>query len=211
MTPETRRQRKRELRKELRERRAKLPVETRDAAAHAVVTSLQASPLVLGSLVAGYWPIGEELDPRPLMASLEAQGHTLALPITPDIPGPLLFRQWRMGEPLQAGRFGTSEPRPEAPVCRPDVLLLPLLAFTKRGDRLGYGGGFYDRTIAALLASAEELPHPKPLLLGLAFSCQELGTLPTETTDQPLDWIITEKGCLPCLPSAAEANSVGAT
>jgi 5-formyltetrahydrofolate cyclo-ligase len=135
--------------------------------------------------VAGYWPIRSEIDPRPLMSAL---GLLSALPII-DGPGlPLRFRTWRPGDPVQPGRLGTSEPGPDAAELVPDLVLVPLLAFDRRRHRLGYGAGFYDRTLAALRANGPVLA------VGVAFAAQEVPDVPIDSWDEPLDLVLTEQG-----------------
>lgn len=145
---------------------------------------LRESPPAPGACIGGFWPMGDEIDIRPLLRALAEAGHRLALPVTPRRGLPLVFRPWRWGEPLLPGRFGTSVPGGEEAVA-PDLLLVPLLAFDRRGARLGYGGGYYDRTLA-LLPSA----HP----IGVAYAAQEVGAVPTGPHDQPLPGIATEAG-----------------
>ena len=141
-----------------------------------------------GVTVSGYWPIGSEIDARPLMARLSERGHALGLPVV-EAPGrPLLFRSWRPGEPLEKAGFGLSEPAADKAPVTPGLLLVPLLGFDRRGFRLGYGGGFYDRTLERLRAAA-----PATLAVGLAFAAQEVEAVPLEPTDQRLDWIVTER------------------
>jgi 5-formyltetrahydrofolate cyclo-ligase len=142
------------------------------------------------AVVSGYWPLGDELDPRPLMAALAGRGHRLALPAIVAAGQPLIFRAWREGEPLIPAGFGTREPGPEAGVLRPDLLLVPLLAFDAQGFRLGYGGGFYDRSLAILRAAGDILA------VGLAYAAQQVAAVPREPTDQPLDLVVTERGVI---------------
>ncbi|MBO1077021.1 5-formyltetrahydrofolate cyclo-ligase [Roseomonas marmotae] len=141
-----------------------------------------------GVLVGGFWPMGGEIDIRPLLRRLEDAGHALALPVTPPRGQPLAFRRWRFGEPLLPGRFGTSIPAESAGEVRPGALLVPLLAFDARGLRLGYGGGYYDRTLAAL---------PGIWALGVAFAGQQVAKVPAGAHDVPLHGIATEAGFLP--------------
>ena len=139
-----------------------------------------------GALVAGFWPMGGEIDIRPLMATLHTTGHGIALPFTPPRGHPLRFRRWQPGDPLVPGRFGTLVPT--GAEVTPSLLLVPLLAFDRRGHRLGYGGGYYDRTIAAL---------PGVTTIGVAFAAQEIPAVPSGPTDMPLDAIATERGLIP--------------
>jgi 5-formyltetrahydrofolate cyclo-ligase len=135
---------------------------------------------VAGRLVAGYWPMADELDPRPLLAAL---GTRLALPMVSG--DALLFRAWKLGDPLGAGARGTQHPTQGATVL-PDVVIAPLIAFDRFGHRLGRGGGFYDRAIAMLRARG------KPLVVGIGFDVQEVPAIPVGEGDQHLDWIVTE-------------------
>ena len=101
---------------------------------------------------------------------------------------PLLFRHWRQGDALETGALNTRHPLPSASVLTPDVLLVPLLAFDKEGQRIGWGGGFYDRTIAALRTQRSTL------VLGVAFSCQQVDKVPCDNHDELLNGVITETG-----------------
>ena len=138
-------------------------------------------------VVSGYHPIGSELDPRPLLAILRFQGHEIALPVVADRGAPLVFRVWREGDSMSEGAFGVREPLPEAAEVKPDILLVPMLAFDRRGFRLGYGGGFYDRTLESLRRDGA------PVAIGIAFAAQEVDRVPVAEYDQPLNWIITER------------------
>lgn len=149
---------------------------------------LEQAPPPRGALVAGFWPMGAEIDIRPLLRALEARGHALALPVTPRRGMPLLFRRWRWGEPLGRGPLGTRQPE-EGEAVRPDFLLVPLLAFDRAGRRLGYGGGYYDRTLAAL---------PGAEALGCAYAAQEMDEVPAGPEDARLPRVATEKGVLVC-------------
>ena len=137
--------------------------------------------------VSAYLAIRNEIDAMPLMLALSGLGFGVALPVIVGRGQPLAFRRWTPGAALEAGPFGTSVPRDGAEVD-PDVLVIPMLAFDARCHRLGYGGGFYDRTIAALRAR-------RPILaFGLAYAGQRLDHLPTEATDMQLDAVVTEAG-----------------
>ncbi len=111
-------------------------------------------PLPREASVAGYWPMGPELDVRPLLEHLHWHHHVCALPVVEKRHHPLVFHRWEPGDKLVAGVFGTSMPRHDTPQVVPDVLIVPLLAFDDEGYRLGYGGGYYDRTIASLRKTA---------------------------------------------------------
>ena len=135
------------------------------------------------TIVAGYWPIRDEVDPRFAMQALEQAGFSLALPA---IAGDRLrFHRYRTGDPLVPGRFKTLEPAPETPIVIPDFVLVPLVAFDTECQRLGYGAGFYDRTLAGM-------DPARPLTVGLACECQLIPELPVDDHDQPLDLVLTE-------------------
>jgi len=138
--------------------------------------------------IAGYWPMRSEVDLRPLLAALADAGRDVALPAVLGPGRPLEFRRWRPGGALAPGRFGTAQPPPEAGIIEPDVLLVPLLAFDARHYRLGYGAGFYDRTLAALRA------RKRVLVLGVAYSAQRVDEVPADSWDEPLDLVLTEHG-----------------
>jgi 5-formyltetrahydrofolate cyclo-ligase len=140
------------------------------------------------AVVSLYWPIGAEVDPRAALEALARRGVVTCLPRVVGRGQPLAFHRWRPGDPLVAGPFGTREPEPTAPAATPDHLVVPLLGFDARGYRLGYGGGFYDRTLARLRATGE------PRAIGVAFACQEVDHVPRGRYDQPLDRIVTETG-----------------
>lgn len=158
-----------------------------DAARHAAANFLARIPLRPGVAIALYHPIRDELDTGPLAATLRDRGARLALPVTESRKAPLVFRLHDGAQPLVRGRHGEMTPPPEAPVVRPDIVVTPLLAFTARGDRLGYGGGYYDRTLARLRAEGEVLA------VGFGYGAQQVDALPSSPLDQKLDWIVTER------------------
>lgn len=139
------------------------------------------------AVVAGFWPLDGEIDIRPLLLALVGRGHPVALPVTPPRGQPLRFARWRPGEALHPGPFGTRHPAGEP--LTPDALLVPLLAFDARGGRLGYGGGYYDRTLAAL---------PGHRSIGCAFAAQEVTSVPAGPTDMRLHAVATERGVILC-------------
>jgi 5-formyltetrahydrofolate cyclo-ligase len=141
-------------------------------------------------IVAGYWPLGDELDCRPALAGLCAQGCTVALPVVAGQGMVLIFRRWIESEAMEQGPFGTWHPNTRAPVVEPDVLLLPLIAFDRRGHRLGYGAGYYDRTVSALRRQRSVLT------IGLAYDEQEVDEVPAAAHDQVMDGIITDRRTL---------------
>lgn len=136
--------------------------------------------------VAGYWPLGDELDVRPLLARLHARGVVCALPVVAARDAALLFRRWHPDMPLHRGLTKCMEPGPAADEVIPDVVLVPLLAFDRQGYRLGWGGGYYDRTLEALRQ------RRRVVAVGTAFAGQEVDNLPRGPHDQPVDWMVTE-------------------
>ncbi len=176
---------KRRLRAEAKRRRA--AAAAAEGAAEALRDRLLADlALPEGAVVSAYWPMGSERDPRPLMAALHGRGHPLALPAVAGPERPLVFRAWAPGDPLRPAAFNTREPGPDKPELSPRVLLVPLLAFDRTGYRLGYGGGFYDRTLAQLRDSGDVFA------VGVAYAAQEVAEVPRDGSDQPVDWIVTE-------------------
>ena len=139
-----------------------------------------------GKVLSGYWPMRGEADPRPAMA---AHDGPLCLPVVPGRAVPLVFRRWD-GEALVPGPFGTLHPAESQPVLVPQILIVPLAGFDARGNRIGYGGGYYDRTLQLLRESGQVQA------IGLAFAVQELPHIPAEPFDQPLDLIVTDGGLI---------------
>jgi len=141
-----------------------------------------------GQIVSGFFPIRSEVDLRPLMDRLRARGARLALPVVIDRQT-IVFRELtRDGELVDTG-FGTRGPGPDAEVLDPDLLLVPLAAFDRRGHRIGYGAGHYDRAIARLRAKGRD-----PRLVGIAVDCQEVPAVPDQPHDIELHAILTESG-----------------
>lgn len=140
----------------------------------------------LHAILAGYWPFGSEMDVRPALVALDRIGVLLTLPEVVAKDRPLRFRAWTPEEPLEEGDHGTYHPLASAPLMRPDVVLVPLLSFDRRGYRVGWGGGYYDRTLALLRKTG------KVTAIGVAYAAQEVDEVPVDPYDQPVDWIITE-------------------
>jgi 5-formyltetrahydrofolate cyclo-ligase len=136
--------------------------------------------------IAGYWRIRDELDCQAILVRLMDSGQKVLLPVVQGDNEPLDMRVWEADAPLYEAGFGTLAPSDLAPRAVPDLVLMPLLGFDNAGTRLGYGGGYYDRTLAVL--------PKKPLLVGLAFAAQELAHIPRDAHDVPLDMVITEAG-----------------
>lgn len=166
-------------------------------AVHGVGASRQAAGLALAEIashkhirmVAGYLAMGTELDPAPVMLALHGLGIGLCVPVVEGKGRPLAFRVWTPGCETVEGTFGVRIPEDGA-AATPDLLLVPLLAFDDEGYRLGYGGGFYDRTLAQLRAAGPVVA------LGLAFAGQQVEAVPREPVDERLDAVVTERGIL---------------
>jgi len=176
-----------QLREQARARRAELARALPNVAAR-LASFADELDLPPGAVVAGTWPIRDEADPQLLMAALAAKGHRLALPRLAAKDAALAFHHWSQNHPTQVSVFGIAEPLAHAEPVAPSVLLVPLLAFDAQGFRLGYGGGYYDRTLAALRAEGEVLA------IGVAYAGQEVEKLPRGPHDQRLDMLISERG-----------------
>ena len=178
------------LRRLLRARRNKLSNEQIATFAQQLANHGEAALQAMGALrdrehtiVAAYWPLPGEADPRPLARLLAAQyGARLALPVVQG--NDMTFREWRDDASLQPAGFGTQGPAPDAPELQPTIVLTPLLGFDLTGARLGQGKGYYDRKFATA--------PTRPLLVGIANSCQQLPKIPTDPTDLPLNLLLTE-------------------
>jgi len=160
---------------------------------------IAAITLPRAATIGSYWPFRDEIDCAPLLHHFHENDHEVGLPAvvaTPKgrPPRPMVFRPWRPGMRLAKGRLGEPTPPPDADYgagdLTPGVLLVPLLAFDRRGRRIGYGGGNFDATIAHL-RSAGTL-----IAIGLAYADQEVETVPTEDHDEPLDWVVTERSAI---------------
>ena len=179
---------KRALRRSMLAWRGSLDEETRRQAAVGLLEMWRLErPVRAPAVVSGFWPMAEELDIRPLMIELFEQGCRLALPVVVAKKQPLVFRAWRPGDSLEAGVFGTLHPSPQCDVVEPDALIVPLLACDEEGWRLGYGGGFYDRTLEGLRA------RKMITAIGVGFNAQIVPDVPHGPEDQRLDWLLTDK------------------
>ena len=180
------------LRRDALARRDALPRELRAAAAEAIAARPFPIAIEPGAIVSGFMPMKSEVNPLPLLRKLADAGAALALPVVAGRGKPLTMRAWRFGEPLAAGVWGIRQPKPEAPEVFPDILIVPLLAFDRRGHRVGYGAGYYDMTIAALRAN-------KPIIAaGIAFAAQEIAEVPATPRDARLDLVLTEREMIDC-------------
>jgi 5-formyltetrahydrofolate cyclo-ligase len=167
-------------------RRDALSESQRQAAAQALAARPFPIDIEPGIVVAGYAPLRSEFDPRPLLAALAARGARPALPVIVGRDQPLLFRVWSPGAPLLRGPLGILEPLPDAPLVIPAILLVPLAAFDRAGHRIGYGGGYYDRSLAELRRSGPRLA------IGIGFAVQEIPAIPALAHDARLDLVLTE-------------------
>ncbi len=168
-------------------RRDALPPEIRAAAAEAIATRGLPVDVKPGTIVSGFMPIKSEISPLPLMKKFAEAGASLALPRIAGRGEPLSMRAWAFGDSFERGQWGIREPRSNSPQVVPDIFLAPLSAFDRRGNRLGYGAGYYDMTIKAARAK-------KPVIvIGLAYSLQESGDVPVTERDERLDLVLTER------------------
>lgn len=175
------------LRRAAHDRRATIHADERAEAARAAAAHFAArAEIARGDVVAVYWPIRDEMDCRPAMTALVDAGQPVCLPVVVGTEAPLQLRLWAAGAPLYPSGFGTLAPGEAAELVEPDVIVVPLLGFDAQGTRLGYGGGYYDRTLAILTK--------RPRLIGYAFACQEIASVPREPHDIPLDAVVTENG-----------------
>lgn len=188
---------KKELRKQAKARRAEAAAAAPDAGDRLCAHLLAEATFPDHVAVSAYWPMDDEIDTRPAMRALHARGHAIGLPVMPGKGQPLVFRAWYPDQELADGGFGTKIPPADAPVLEPLILLVPLLAFDRAGFRLGYGGGFYDRTLAKLRAQ-----NSLTRAVGIGYAVQEIPEVPRDGYDQRLDMIVTEEGRVPLHTSA---------
>ena len=180
------------LRRIAKAKRASVPtaVQTHAAAAIAALgLAWLKPPAGPGTTVSAFLSFGDELDTAPILRNLYSQGIKLCLPVMQGRDQPLGFRAWSPGDALVTVQWGIQEPQPTKPAVTPDILLVPLLAFDRRGNRLGYGGGYYDRTLAARRAGDNSC-----LAIGLAYDEQEVDAVPHLDYDQRLDGVLTPTG-----------------
>jgi len=182
--------------------RAAILNSTRAAAAKSVAEHFFKSvPLKPHEIVAGYWRIKDEMDCQPILIRLMDSFQPVCLPVVLGDDLPLQLRLWEQGTPLYEAGFGTLAPAELAPQVEPDVIVMPLLGFDKRGTRLGYGGGYYDRTLATL--------SNRPKLVGFAYDVQQFDDVPRLAHDIPLDAVVTETGIRYPLSGQRAAEALG--
>ena len=153
---------------------------------------LECLPSVGKPVTAVFSPIGSEPDTRQLVSALHAAGVPLVLPVDLSHGSALVFRRWTPGDRLAVGPLGIAEPLSDAVELEPDVLVMPLIAFDRRGHRLGYGAGNYDRTLGALRR------RKQVRVIGIAYAIQEERVIPNEPHDEPVDLIVTDRNVLLC-------------
>jgi 5-formyltetrahydrofolate cyclo-ligase len=181
-----------DLRRDALARRDALPADFRAAAAQALATRPFPIAVPVGVIVSGFSPMRSEINPWPLMRALADRGAALALPVVVGRGRALTFRAFAFGDPLGSGVWGIREPLPDAPAVEPDIVLVPLAAFDRSGQRIGYGAGYYDLTLHALRAA-------KPVVtIGLAYAAQEIPAVPFTPRDERLDLVLTEREVIDC-------------
>jgi len=178
------------VRRDAMTRRNALPADLRAQAAEMIAARAFPLPVAPGTIVSGFMPLKSEINPLPLMRKLAAQGAKLALPVIDQRGKPLIMRAFAFGDELNSGQWGIREPKPEAPEVAPDIMLVPLLAFDRSGKRIGYGAGYYDRTIAKFRAMKSVAT------VGIAYAAQEIADVPVTERDARLDLVLTERGTI---------------
>jgi 5-formyltetrahydrofolate cyclo-ligase len=179
--------RKAELRSVALTLRDALPPTVRQAAAEAIAARPFPVEIKSGMIVSGFSPMRTEINPIPLLRKLAEAGAGLALPCIAGRGHPLIMRAWDFGAPLASGQWGIREPTTDAAEVAPDILIVPLVAFDRAGQRIGYGAGYYDMTIHALRAKK------KIVAVGIAFAAQEIAKVPATERDERLDLVLTER------------------
>ena len=168
-------------------RRDAIPAAERANAAETIAARPFPLTITPGTIVSGFSPLKTEINPLPLMRKLAAAGPTLALPVVQGRGKPLIMRAFTFGDALASGQWGIREPKPDAAEVAPDILLVPLLAFDRNGQRIGYGAGYYDMTI-------NRLRSLKPVVaVGIAYAAQEVAEVPVTERDARLDLVLTER------------------
>jgi 5-formyltetrahydrofolate cyclo-ligase len=178
------------IRRDATTRRNAMPADERAQAAETIAARPFPVLVAPGMLVSGFMPLKTEINPLPLMRKLAGAGARLALPVIDGRGKPLIMRAFAFGDALNSGQWGIKEPKPEAAEVAPDILLVPMLAFDRDGNRIGYGAGYYDMTIARFRAV-------KPVVaVGIAYAAQEIEQVPVTQRDARLDLVLTERGVI---------------
>jgi len=181
---------KQTLREKLKTRRAAVSDQDREMVGKLIAEQfLQAVKIPEDTIIAVYWPMEGELDTRALLHELHKKGHVVVLPTVENNDSPLVFRKWTPEVEMVEGAHGTLEPPKDCEVGLPELVVAPLLGVDDTGHRLGYGGGYYDRTVEALRAEGAIFGY-----MGLCYSFQNVAELPAENHDQLLDAVMSEKG-----------------
>ena len=181
---------KEQLRKDMQQKRAALPAIQAAQMAQAMARHFADHPiLAFATSCAGYMAMRGEADVLPIIAFMQRYEKPTVLPRLCAKDAPLTFHHWRAGDALETHALGMKEPLADTETFIPEIILTPLLAFDNAGCRLGYGGGYYDRTMRALRTEAKP-----PLFIGVAYGWQEVSSLPVEPQDAKLDGILTELG-----------------
>ncbi|MEJ2626112.1 MAG: 5-formyltetrahydrofolate cyclo-ligase [Pseudolabrys sp.] len=183
-------QAKKDIRASALAKRDAMTADERAAAAEQIAARDFPVAIAPGVLISGFMPMKTEINPLPLMKVLEQAGARLALPAIEGRGHPLIMRAYKFGDEFARGQWGIREPKPEAPEVAPDIVIVPLAAFDGAGNRIGYGAGYYDMTLAALRAKK------KVTAIGIAFAAQEMPAVPTDARDEPLDLVLTEHGVI---------------
>jgi 5-formyltetrahydrofolate cyclo-ligase len=181
-----------ELRQAALARRDALPTHERAQAAAAIGARPLPVAVAAHTVASGFCAMRSEIDPSPLMRQLAARGATLALPLVQGRGAPLVFRAYAFGDPLRSGTWGIKEPLNEAARVAPDLIIVPLAAFDRRGHRIGYGAGYYDMTLRELRA------QKSIVAIGLGFAVQEISAVPATPHDERLDLVLTERELIDC-------------
>lgn len=184
------------LRAQIRQKRAELSDRERHLMSRKIAEHfISTVPLLKDDVVAGFWPMLMEVDIRLILEMLEEQGFKLALPAVEARDKPLLFRAYKRGDNLRRNSaFPVEEPLESCEELVPNVVLVPLMAFDKTGARVGFGGGFYDRTLAKLHVNGDV--NKRLLTVGIAYSFQQVSHVPVQVHDERLDCVVTEKGVI---------------
>jgi 5-formyltetrahydrofolate cyclo-ligase len=171
-------------------KRDAMPADERAAAAEQIAAREFPVAITPGVIISGLMPLKSEINPLPLMKKLAEAGARLALPAIQGRGHPLIMRAYAFGDKLARGQWGIREPKPESAEIAPDILIVPLAAFDRAGNRIGYGAGYYDMTLAALRA------QKKVTAVGIAFAAQEIDQVPATDRDERLDLVLTERGVI---------------
>jgi 5-formyltetrahydrofolate cyclo-ligase len=183
---------KAEIRRAALSTRDAIPANIRAAAAETIAEHSLPFAVSPGNVVSGFMPLKSEINPLPLLRRLADAGARLALPAIAGRGQPLRMRAFAFGDRLIAGVWKIREPAPEAPEVFPDIVIVPLLAFDRRGHRVGYGAGYFDLTINALRT------RKNVIAAGIAFAAQEIAAVPNTEHDAPLDLVLTEREVIDC-------------